>query len=96
MLGELTVDDFTPLVGKTFAIEVGDAVIDAILTSAAPCGKPMPGATRQPFSLKFLLGQHQLQQRMYDVRHEKLALSNLFLVPVSPGPDGNCMEAVFS
>ena len=53
--------------------------------------------TQEPTSLLFRYTQdHQLQQGIYKLQHEKLGTLEIFLVPQSSDQNFNYMEAVFN
>lgn len=53
------------------------------------------GETRASFSLVFHT-DFFLSQQMYTFKHDELGVTQIFIVPLSTGTDGNRYEAVFA
>lgn len=100
-LGKLTVDDFTPLVGETFVLDVVEGPrLEFTLTasSAAPPAvtASYPEGLRPPFSLTFRgPAEPILAQQICPLVHESLGRVDLFLVPRGASPDGVDYEVSF-
>jgi len=101
-LGEVTIDNITPLVGTTFDVSLEDGSttqlkLDEALTYDVRQRRQRTKPKREPFSL-YLLGDPALvlPQGMYTLRSEALTLSNLFIVPVGHDEKATEYEAVFT
>ena len=99
MIENLTSDDFSPLTGDTFTVDVGgDEPLSFELTEVKNLGEASE-QVRAPFSLLFHgPPQPQLPQMAYTLGHPQLGSLGIFLVPVGPDVDGRhlCYEAVFT
>jgi hypothetical protein len=101
MLDKVTHATFAELVGSKFFIRFSaGAPLEVELVSATllASGRPVPGGTREPFSLIFRGGppDSYLPQRMYPITHEKIGTLELFLVPIGPDQVGMRYEAIFN
>lgn len=96
-LGTLTLEQFAPTIGQTYAIEHPEAPsVELVLTEAAPLGKA-PGAERQPFALVFGgPAEPHFAQQIVPLRHPELGRLEIFLVPIAADADGVSYEAVFA
>jgi hypothetical protein len=95
---ELSLEQFSPLQGRSFAVQLDEgAALQAELVEARALPMP-PFQGRQPFSLLFKGPPAPLlPQRIYSLRQEGVAEPiEIFLVPVSADPSGACYEAVFT
>ena len=83
MLDKLTVDDFRPLQGQRFRISPDGAEpfeVELVEVTEIP---REPGG-RAPFSLVFQGGPNPpLEQRIYQMEHDKLGELDLFIVPIA-------------
>ncbi|WP_414691299.1 DUF6916 family protein [Nocardioides sp. LML1-1-1.1] len=85
----LTHDDFAGLVGDRFDVGLPGServalTLDEATLGAEP-GAPAPdGRVRQQFALVFS-GPEGLAQGTWQVRHDEIGETALFLVPVGPG-----------
>lgn len=98
-LGELTIEDFSPLVGSTFVLRAADGEIAAELIEArAMPGHQVPEGVRSPFSLLWSgPAEPRLQQGIHAVGHPRLAEAlEIFLVPVGPSDGAPRYEAHFA
>jgi hypothetical protein len=103
MLHELTADSFAPLQGSAFLVEdAGVAPCELRLTSierlvTGSANAWQSSGPRTPFSLVFSgSADYVLPQRIYTLRHERLAVLQLFLVPIRRDAEGTHYEAVFT
>ncbi len=98
MLDKLTYDQMRDLVGSAFMIDHGGRTFDLILTRAAKVMESEAARlTRNPFSLHFSgPAEPFLPQRVYPMRHEKLGVLEIFLVPIARTAEGFTYEAVFT
>jgi hypothetical protein len=102
MLDKLTFDDFRPVVGQTFALDVdGTGTLDLELLEARSIEPGAPAVDdsghRTPFALD-LRGPVDpiLPQRMYRLENETVGALDLFIVPVGRTPAGTDYEAIFT
>jgi hypothetical protein len=96
----LTFQNFTPLVGTAFRIELPDGALEMTLASVEPHGtrapRPgVPGLRTEPFSLHGPL-RPILPQRTWDLAHPALGAVAVFLVPIGPKDGLMRYEAVFN
>jgi hypothetical protein len=94
ILATLTVDDFTPHVGRAFEITAGGQATSMRLASAQAI-RQRASAPRASFSLVFT-GEASLGQGIHTVVHPELGALDIFLVPIGPGSQGLQYEAVFN
>lgn len=93
----LTLQDFSPLRGGHFELNVGDQGLLALSLIDANALTPHPSAVRAPFSLVFEgPAQPLLPQATYGMTHPSLGPLDIFLVPVARSPAGIRYEAVFN
>ena len=102
MLDRLTVDDFAPIIGDSFALggDGGDT-FDLELTEASTMdpGHPAtdPEGRRTPFSLIFRGPPDPvLPQRIYRVEHAEVGPLEIFIVPVGRDESGTRYQAIFT
>jgi hypothetical protein len=102
MLDKLTVDDFRPVVGQTFALDVdGTGTLDLELLEARSIEPGAPAVDdsgdRTPFALD-LRGPADpiLPQRTYRLENEAVGAIEIFIVPVGRTPAGTDYEAIFT
>jgi len=95
-LEDLTLAMFEPLVGDTFAVDIGTGPpLDLVLTAATPAGD-QPGG-RAPFSLVFDgPSQPLLAQAIYPLEHAELGTLEIFIVPLGRAAEATRYEAVFA
>ncbi|MEA2425775.1 MAG: hypothetical protein QOH13_2185 [Thermoleophilaceae bacterium] len=98
-LDRLTADDFTPLVGETFAFDAGEPgrfELELLEVNAA-AGPGVPTAERMPFELLFRgPAEPVFAQQIFPLEHAALGRLDIFLVPVARDQDGARYEAIFS
>lgn len=93
----LTLNDFSPLQGGHFELNVGDQGLLALSLIEANALTPHLSAVRAPFSLVFEgPAQPLLPQATYGMTHPSLGPLDIFLVPVARSPAGIRYEAVFN
>lgn len=97
MLEQLTLQDFEPLLGKTFELGHGAEVRPARLVSAT-AGRANHDDFRAPFSLiiRAEMSQGYWPQGTYRLSHAKLGDLELFMVPIGPDGEGMRYEINFS
>ena len=95
-LEKMTLEDFTPHLNTTFRLpRPGEEPLELELISAV-AGDPR-ATNSYNFSLVFRGGLHfLLQQHIFTLEHDQLGTLDIFLVPVSGGPQGYRYEAVFN
>ena len=109
MLDTATVDTFTPAVGDTFPLDLGESgKLSLELTAAKPLEVPeaaLPeGVTpepeedrRAPFALTFRgPGDPLLPQGIYKLEHDSVGPLEIFLVPLGQTAEGTTYEAIFN
>jgi hypothetical protein len=102
MLDRLTVDDFKPAVGQTFALDADDAgKLDLELVAARTHPPDGPAqdesGTRSPFNLLFRGPVDPvLPQRIYRLEHDSVGPLEVFIVPTGRDESGTSYEAVFA
>lgn len=98
MLDQLTVADFTPLIGTEFRLSVpGEVHTEPIrLQSAAVSGDPRSSGLREPFVLRFLAPDPVLPQAIYRLESEAFGPIEIFLVPIGQDSTGVTYEAIFT
>ena len=102
MLESLDATTFARRVGEVFRIALdGTTAIEMRLIAMTPApdgwGRPARATGRVPFSVVFQAPPGTpLPQRIYRLQHDELGPLELFLVPIGPGADGMCYEAVLS
>ena len=100
-LDRLTIEDFSPRVGETFAVDAGDGrSIELVLVEAktydADVGAP-PEDNRSPFNLKFRGPlEPVLAQQICPLDNETLGRLEIFIVPLGHDESGTDYEAVFN
>lgn len=88
---------FRDKIGQAFVIEESATPAIELRLAEARALRNFANAPRAPFSLLFTTkGQDVLQQRMYALRHAKLGLQSIFLVPIGRDGDTVRYEAVFN
>lgn len=96
----LTLADFTPLVGQSLGVALGELpAVPLTLVEATPLTPhPHPGQVRDPFSLIFEgPGTVFLEQHSYDVTLPVHGRQALFLVPIGRSAAGGFRyQAVFT
>ena len=101
MLDTLTIETFQPLVGRPFAVLVGEErFMPAHLVAVNPLALDGdPRRKRTPFALVFRgPGGGHLPQDTYGIKGDDIELPGVFLVPLGPDAAGEGMlyEAVFT
>ena len=102
MLDKLTVDDFKPVVGERFALDLdGTGSLDLELAAARTYDADAPAVdesgTRSPFLVQFRgPGDLILPQRIYRVDNETVGTLEIFLVPIGNDGSATTYEAVFA
>ena len=97
MLEKLTIAEFQPRVGETFAATAGDGRKLSLKLAAVDELQGRPDADRVPFSLKFQdEAQDHVPQQTVAVEHPEMGSFDLFVVPLGPVPEGMRYEAVFT
>ncbi|MDO8189397.1 hypothetical protein Q5424_26565 [Conexibacter sp. JD483] len=102
-LAQLTLEQFAPHVGDTFALTLtatdGAETLELAFTLDAAVEVAGAGddAARQPFALRFRVPfATVLPQQIFPLRHERLGTLEIFLVPIGQDADGVRYEAVFA
>ncbi|QOC22938.1 hypothetical protein IC757_01885 [Wenzhouxiangella sp. AB-CW3] len=97
MLDQLTLEDFTPLIGQTIAIRFGDNLHNAVVVQCQPGSGGRPGK-RQPFSVIVRCGEpnRYWPQGIHTLVHPENGELELFLVPIGPDETGMRYEITFS
>jgi uncharacterized protein DUF6916 len=92
----MTLDDFEPLVGRTFEVRTGEKKVEIVLLEAIPIGSPS-AVPQSSFSLLFRGPLDTvLEQRTYTLEETSLGALEVFLVPVGEEERGWFLyEAVF-
>ncbi len=97
-LADLSAEDFSPHAGSCYRLRPrgGGEPIQLELIEVTP-GARVPGRKRQGFSLVFR-GPHRpgVPQAIYQLEHEAMGTFEIFLVPITPDPQGALYEAVFT
>ena len=99
MLDKLTSQEFLPLIGQEFYVQLsGIEPIALELVSVTEFGQSQPGDLRAPFSLIFLgpPSQQYLKQHIYCLQHEQLGALDLFIVPLGPQAGRMQYEVIFN
>ncbi|MGC4119706.1 MAG: hypothetical protein QM765_35065 [Myxococcales bacterium] len=98
-LASLTAEDFRPLLGQPFTLELGPAQsleVPLIDVTETPRYRA-PKATRCPFSITLRLpAGAPVPQGILGLRHPDLGRLEVFFVDVGPDELGRCFQAVFS
>jgi hypothetical protein len=92
----MTLDDFEPLVGRTFEVRTGEKKVEIVLLEAIPIGSPSV-LPQSSFSLLFRGPLDTvLVQGTYTLEETSLGALEVFLVPVGEEERGWFLyEAVF-
>ena len=92
----MTLDDFEPLVGRTFEVRTGEKKVEIVLLEAIPIGSPS-AVPQSSFSLLFRGPLDTvLEERTYTLEETSLGALEVFLVPVGEEERGWFLyEAVF-
>jgi hypothetical protein len=98
MLEPLTIETFTPHVGTSFRLVLGEAGAQQLTLSAVEALSAASAAERRtPFSLTFHTAKRgALPQAIYRLEHPSLSALELFLVPLGPDEKGMRYEAIFT
>jgi hypothetical protein len=93
----LTLDMFSDKIGQAFVVdEAGAPPVELTLAEASATHNYLKAA-RAPFSLYFTSrGNSVLPQRIYALRHPKLGVQSIFLVPIGKEGDTARYQAVFN
>jgi hypothetical protein len=97
-LAVLQFESFSPHLGSTFELQLGESTIGLTLTQATKAQTQVyPGMVREPFSLIFRSASAVvLPQRIYPFKHASMGALNIFIVPVGREPQGIVYQAVFN
>ncbi|MEA1673339.1 DUF6916 family protein [Nitrospirillum sp. BR 11163] len=100
MLGDLTAQNFLPLIDQEFTVTYPDYQ-ETLILSKVDHGKKSaaPGRFRDPFSLLFNGTDRNtmLNQHIHPLTHPALGTLEIFLVPLGRNEDGTYFyQAVFS
>lgn len=92
---QLTVEDFAPVVGQTFAVDAGaTGTVELKLLGASAV--PAQNAPRAPFVLTFQGPvEPLLPQQTFLFSHSVLE-AEIFIVPIAHDESGTTYEAVFA
>lgn len=94
-IAQLVVEDFSPLVGEVFKIQVGDKNCELVLTQCKelPALGDRPAELRKPFSLLFTTDYDCfIPQAIYNLSSDRHGEFELFLVRI-----GSCKcESIFN
>jgi Domain of unknown function (DUF6916) len=102
MLDQISVDDFRPVVGESFALDDGAGTqLELALVEARTHDPEAPArddaGRRSPFRVHFRgPAQPLLPQRIYRLEHAALGPLEIFIVPISCDAGGARYEAVFT
>jgi hypothetical protein len=97
-LSAVKADDFTPHTGSRYRLQAGGTAqpIDLELVEVATSGQA-PRSNRRAFSLVFRGPRGLwLRQGIFRLEHDAMGTLELFLVPITPDPQGPLYEAVFT
>ncbi|MBV8202000.1 MAG: hypothetical protein JOZ15_15380 [Acidobacteria bacterium] len=97
-LAALRADDFTPHAGSRYRLRVGGAALPIELELVeVSTGGQAPRSNRHAFSLVFRGPRGPwLRQGLFRLEHDAMGTLELFLVPITPDPQGPLYEAVFT
>lgn len=96
MLEKMRREDFEPHLNTTFRLLRGEGE-PLELELVEITGGEGAFDNSYSFSLFFRGGPHfRLQQHIFTLEHDHLGTLNIFLVPISAGPEGFRYEAVFN
>jgi hypothetical protein len=96
MTEELKLQDFTPLLGQTLELSLGDTAEKLEVKEIRPIHNPSPRAA-PPFALVLRSAtQWRGPQGIYRLHHPELGALEIFFVPIGPDAQGQCYEAVFN
>ncbi|MEA3210565.1 MAG: hypothetical protein QOE70_3622 [Chthoniobacter sp.] len=92
-LAQATCADFAACLDQPFSLPTAAPAGFALTLIEARLLGPRPGATREPFALKFKAAQPiRLPQAIYRLENERLGAMEIFLVQIAPAE----VEAVFN
>jgi hypothetical protein len=97
--GNVTVNDFTDLVGKKFRLQTedGTSIHAKLIETNSPPTRRALRFRREHFSLVFdVPGSFELIEGHYRLSHPKISSMALFMVPVDLPAEHNRLEAVFT
>ena len=97
--GNARVDDFSHLLGESFALltEDGTATQASLVEANTPKTRRAPRFRREHFSLIFDVPTDvHLAQGQYRISHPRLGTMDLFMVPVDLPQKFNRLEAIFA
>jgi hypothetical protein len=97
-LADLTADDFSPHAGSRYWLHPGGGAepIPLELVEVKAGGRALR-RNRQAFSLVFRGPlRPSVPQAIYRLEHDAMGALDLFLVPITPDPQGALYEAVFT
>jgi hypothetical protein len=94
----LQFESFSPHLGSTFELQLGESTVDLTLTQAAKTPTQVyPGMVREPFTLVFRSASVVvLPQRIYPFKHPSMGALSIFIVPIGREPQGIVYQAVFN
>ena len=98
-LGNVTVNDFTDLVGERFRLQTedGTSTYAKLIETNSPPTRRALRFRREHFSLVFdVPGNLELIEGHYRLSHPKISSMALFMVPVDLPAEHNRLEAVFT
>jgi hypothetical protein len=99
MLDQVTIEQFEPLVGSSFWVELpnGHKVELRLVRAAKVMESEAARLPRHPFSLYFVGSRSLLlPQQIYHLTHPEMEAMDLFLVPVGQDAQTYQYEAVFT
>lgn len=106
-LGKLQLCDFEPHLNAVFEMDSPHGKVPLRLAEATSHGHPLPETVTHEgqkhrirdgggFTLQFIAPESsRLGQGIYPIKHPKLGMMEIFLVPNGPAHDGHGFHAVF-
>ena len=96
MLDKFSHETFEALIGQDLEVIVEDISFTAEVEEVNHLTQ-QPGQERIPFSVVMQASVEESHgQRVYQIDHADLGKTDVFLVPIGPGPKGMRYEAVFT
>jgi hypothetical protein len=96
-IAKATLDEFTPLVGQSFAVTVDEGRNESFVLESAEGRTVIDPNRRQPFALLFSCEiLPALPQRIYRFEHELTGALDLFAVPVEERDGRSFYEVVIT
>ena len=93
----LTLEHFSGCVNETFYAALNEGEVQFVLVEARLLPSSNGQAMRAPFSLLFRNSASFLfPQQIYQMRHERIGETGIFLVPIAREKDGFLYQAIFN